>query len=413
MDGGFKQDYTSRRSELDALDLSFVFCVRPDEPSLDLFCSHVETDVYFCRKFVVPLVAPVGESLARLPFLPLSPLTSDLSLRPPSAQTFLQRSGVPTTLAKYLAMQRERSADGIREDCLAGLFGSVPILKPATVGPVPPVARTTAPVRLEALTVSDFRAYRKPQTFELGSDLTVLYGPNGFGKTSFFDAVDFVFTGDIGRLNTIDDAHFRKTATHLDSETNDADVALLFSTNGATRRLVRKVNDRKQALLDGHSVDRKTVLTELTGASIAAADRVDNLVNLFRATHLFSQEHQELAKNFREDCELSEEVVTRLLAFEDYARAIGKAEAVRDLMRKEMLAADSDAKSLRQEILEANLQLKRLSQTSAQDVPVEAVGELVEAVRRDLATAGILTDCEETDGRPFEHGARVVSSSWP
>ena len=294
-------------------------------------------------------------------------------------------------------MQRERSADGILEDCLAGLFGSVTILKPATVGHVPPVARTTAPIRLEALTVSDFRAYRKPQTFELGSDLTVLYGPNGFGKTSFFDAVDFVFTGDIGRLNITDDAHFRKTATHLDSETNDADVALLFSTNGTTRRLVRRVNDRKQALLDGHSVDRKTVLTELTGASIAAADRVDNLVNLFRATHLFSQEHQELAKNFREDCELSEEVVTRLLAFEDYARAIGKAEAVRDLMRKEMLAADTDAKSLRQEILEATLQLKRLSQTSAQDVPVEAVGELVEALRRDLATAGILTDREETD----------------
>ncbi len=86
--GGFKNYYAEQRGQWDALDLSFVFCVQPDVSNLDQFCSYVETDVYFCRKFVVPLTLPLGASLARLPFLPLTPLHGR-SLRPASAQTFL------------------------------------------------------------------------------------------------------------------------------------------------------------------------------------------------------------------------------------------------------------------------------------------------------------------------------------
>jgi len=72
--GSFKKYYAEMRGQWDTLDLAFVFCVQPDVPDLDRFCSSVETDVYFCRKFVVPLAPPLSSSLARLPFLPLTPL---------------------------------------------------------------------------------------------------------------------------------------------------------------------------------------------------------------------------------------------------------------------------------------------------------------------------------------------------
>lgn len=71
--GGFKKYYAEQRGQWDALDLVFVFCVGASGPQFDEFCSSVETDVYFCRKFVIPLAAPLGASLARLPFLPLTP----------------------------------------------------------------------------------------------------------------------------------------------------------------------------------------------------------------------------------------------------------------------------------------------------------------------------------------------------
>lgn len=55
----FKNYYAEQHGKWDALDLAFVFCVRPNIPNLDRFCSNIETDVYFCRKFVVPLAEPL------------------------------------------------------------------------------------------------------------------------------------------------------------------------------------------------------------------------------------------------------------------------------------------------------------------------------------------------------------------
>lgn len=120
--GGFKGFYAQQKGKWDTLDLAFVFCVGEEKQDLDGFRSNVETDVYFCRKFVVPLAAPLGASLARLPFLPLRPLHGQ-SLRPASAQTFLQQCGVPAILAKYLVVQRERGPERIVEDCASGKFG--------------------------------------------------------------------------------------------------------------------------------------------------------------------------------------------------------------------------------------------------------------------------------------------------
>ncbi len=307
--GGFKRQYAEQRTEWDGLDLAFVFCVPPESPGLDRFCSQVETDVYFCRKFVVPLVRPVANALARLPFLPLAPVRGR-ALRPPSAQTFLQQSGSTAVLAKYLVVQGERSPETILEDCLSGTLGQPKVIRRSSSELMPVELPRAVPVRLARIRIQNFRAYRKAQTFVFGDDVTVLYGPNGFGKTSVFDAIDFAATGDVGRLGSSGDSHFNKMAAHLDGRAEDSSVSLLFEVNGVARKIVRRVSDRKRASLDGISEDRKMILAELTGGGGPATDRVENLVSLFRATHLFSQEHQELAKDFAKDCELSQQIVS-------------------------------------------------------------------------------------------------------
>ncbi|MEI3604533.1 SMC family ATPase [Pseudogracilibacillus sp. SE30717A] len=57
-------------------------------------------------------------------------------------------------------------------------------------------------VRLSKLVIDHFRGYREPKVFDFskGSDFTVLSGSNGFGKTSFFDAVEWGFTGKLFRF---------------------------------------------------------------------------------------------------------------------------------------------------------------------------------------------------------------------
>ena len=68
---------------------------------------------------------------------------------------------------------------------------------------------------------------------------------------------------------------------------------------------------------DGVRINRKSTLEKLTGVAGSTADRVENML-VCSATHLFSQGASGAAANFRSNCELSSEVVSRLLAFEDY-----------------------------------------------------------------------------------------------
>ncbi|HVB57994.1 MAG TPA: AAA family ATPase [Candidatus Acidoferrales bacterium] len=384
----FKKYYAEQRGKWDALDLAFVFCVRPDIPDLERFCSNIETDVYFCRKFVIPLVQPLGEALARLPFLPLIPLHGQ-PFRPPSAQTLLQQSGVPADLARYLVIQRERGPERIVEDCIGGTFGEPRELTPALNAPVARADRAPAPVQLETVVITNFRAYRKPQPFAVGAAVTVLYGPNGFGKTSFFDAIDFAVTGDIGRIKSSSDAHFKKTAKHLDSKSEESVVSLSFVSQGTVRELTRTVNDRKQALLDGRSTERKTILAELTGGDAPGTDRVENFVSLFRATHLFSQEHQELAKGFEDDCQISGQIVSRMLAFEDYANAVNKATKVRELVEIAIANAEEEIRELSTQIGEEQKELDRLSQTAQAHTNTGALDVEIEILRVKLVQAGI------------------------
>jgi exonuclease SbcC len=391
---GFKHYYVEQRQQWDQLDLAFVFCVRPDITQLDDFCSSVETDVYFCRKFVVPLRKPLGVSLARLPFLPLSPLNGQ-TLRPPSAQTFLQRCGVPPVLGKYLVVQRERGPQKIVEDCINGDFGPPKDLAPAVSEPVVQSDQTTEPTRLESVTIKNFRAYRKPQTFTFGSDVTVLYGANGFGKTSFFDAFDFAATGEIGRIKSHGDDHFKKTAPHLDSTPAESSVSLSFWCNGALRNITRTVSDRKHAILDGYHADRKTILRELTSGDFPAADRVENFVSLFRATHLFNQEQPELVKDFQDDCCLPSEIVARMLAFEDYASAIAKAAKVREVLEHIIADANSLIRELSVQIVEEQKELNRLGKTIKENASKETLETEFQSLRIAIEEIGIVVGSDK------------------
>ncbi len=55
-------------------------------------------------------------------------------------------------------------------------------------------------MKLNNLTVQAFRGIKSKLEFDLGSALTVLYAPNGTGKTSVCDAVEWLFTGQLVRL---------------------------------------------------------------------------------------------------------------------------------------------------------------------------------------------------------------------
>ncbi len=408
--GGFKDYYTENRKRLDALELSFVFCVRPDLPDVESFSSAVETDAYFCRKFVVRLAESLDRSFERLPFLPLALGTGRLQ-RPPSAQTYMRQCEVPATLAKYLAVPHQRGAENIVKDCVDESSTWTPILagsSRARMSVTGDQNEEDESVRLDAVAIQNFRAYKRKQVFELGSAVTMLYGPNGFGKTSFFDAVDFAATGGVGRLGlSASTDRFAKAMGHLDGKPEDAVVGLRFSATGATRKITRYVASRANALIDGSTYDRKKALVEITGGGLEATDRVEHLVSLFRATHLFGQGRPELARGFDRDCALPPQVLAHMLAFDDYANARSKASEVCDVLNRWLDEANKNVEVLRKQVEEAELAIGNLERASTEfehsASPTEALAEL----RRRIQEVGLSVATEGTE-RVFVRACRAA-----
>ena len=400
----FKDRYSQHQTDWDTLDVAYVLFVSPDTENYSDFASRIEIDTYFCRKFVIPLSSPVGPALARLPFLPLGQLQGT-SLRPASAQTFLQRCGVPAGLARDVVVQHTRGPENIIEDCLSELHGKPIKLKRAETLTEIQGDPPSNPVVLDEITIENFRAYRKAQTFTIGKHVTLFYGPNGFGKTSLFDAIDFAVTGTIGRLETSSDDRFRKLATHLDAKPNEASVTLNFIDLDAEHKLVRTVERPKQALLDNIQRDRKEVLTRLTGGA-AVADRVDNLISLFRATHLFSQDSQELSKDFSKDSTISSEIVSRMLAFEDYANAVSKSSRVTELLAGRISKIEDQIDKDSSDLTVARDELNQLKKTTNETANIGALNAEFEALRTELQPLSIALPKGRPDVADIR-GARV------
>lgn len=62
------------------------------------------------------------------------------------------------------------------------------------------------------LRVEAFRGFRDAREFDLSADAVIVTGPNGTGKTSFFDALQWALVGSIERLESL---RSRRNSEHV------------------------------------------------------------------------------------------------------------------------------------------------------------------------------------------------------
>lgn len=381
----FKKHYLGRGPEWAVKDVSFVFCLPAGQDVSESFTSKVEVDVYFCRKYVIQFGESLETSLARLPFLPLAPI-SGAPIRPPSAKTLLRQRSMKTDLANSL-VEPGTGAATILANCLNGRYGPTHAIDQRSESTKATNGEPREQATLKSISIENFRAYRKKKDFELGSAITVLYGPNGFGKTSFFDAVDFVVTGGVGRLEK-PNGGLSKVAKHLDSKDERTEVTLTFERAGKTHVISRNLTAPNDAKLDGKAANRKVILNSLTGGEFAAADRVENLVSLFRATHLFSQDRQELTGSVADDCALPADIVSRMLAFDDYVNGLKKVNEVLKLAKQEHERSVWQALKARHVLNEDISEIKRLEGLLDAATSPETLNERFHDLESAIANAG-------------------------
>jgi exonuclease SbcC len=222
---------------------------------------------------------------------------------------------------------------------------------------------------LKAVHLEAFRAYRNEQSFDLAAPITVLYGQNGLGKTSVFDAIDFACTGRIGRLSRIKRSveEFAALATHLDKGEAQAEVVLEFEVTDDSGtvdyRSRRSVKDTNACWIDTRRLDRKSLLTLLTGVTSNTKLTINHLEPLFRATHLFGQDDQELLLEFRRNSFIPNDLFSRMIALDDYTAGLTKVERVEKLVGQWLQRESETNRDLSEQLLQKQRHLDRLKQS--------------------------------------------------
>ena len=376
----FKDLYSIHSSDWADFDLTLVLCKTDTEKVPDEFCNEIETDPYFCRKFVIDLNKDLRVELGRLPFIPLRPETIVGLKRPISAQTFLMKHGVRSNLARYLVVPHARGIERIARECVKGILGEPKWSEPKTEEFLLPQYKVGHRTRLKQLEISNFRAYRGSFEFDLDADLIVLFGPNGFGKTSFFDAIDFACTGGVARF----DKRFGhktdrllKALKHLDSPIDDSFIKVKALTDGREVTIERYMKYRTNAHVDRTTSDRTKTLMLLTGLSEKPPDiRIENLVRLFRATHLFGQEYQSLTSELRDYSRLPEDTVSRMLALQDYVEATNKTKKITEEIKRKIKGKESEVTFLGNSLMSKEVEIEHLSQSAKIVEKPEAVSAI-------------------------------------
>lgn len=343
----FKTLYRDNKNAWDKRSLSFVLCRLDHSLEKDSFFSLVESDPYFCRKYVIRYSndpATFVKEIGRLPFLPLPRVGDSSFVRPPSAKQVLQALEFPSNFTRALVEPRKRSAKSLAEDVKknALIIPSVQTTDIKSIGKLAMV-ETARRTRVKSLSVEAFRAYRNIESFDLSAPITVLYGQNGLGKTSLFDAIDFACTGRIGRLfrHQRSPEEFADLATHLDRDAAKANVRIELACsegdNEVTENAQRSVTDWNYAWIGKTRYDRRAFLQHLSGVSSVEGESsldVKQLESLFRATHLFGQDDQELLLQFRQKSVIPNDLFSRMLALDDYTEAINKTDALEKELKK-------------------------------------------------------------------------------
>ena len=159
--------------------------------------------------------------------------------------------------------------------------------------------------------------------------------------------------------------------------------------DGREWKLQRSTGDWGSAWIDGQEADRKEVINKLTQARwIDATPRQPTLDSLFRATHLFSQDDQELLTEFRRGSIIPETFVSEMLSLQDYSQGLSKL--------KDVLVKLSDQRETAQAALEALREegagLERALGHDGADVASEKVApieSLIADLREDVAKSSL------------------------
>jgi len=401
-------------------DLNLVLLVRGDTPPDSASIRELVDDRYVCRKFVLCTDSrDISDVLADLPFCPPGDLFSGA---PTSVGAGVQEAvkGYDPGLIADLASHRpgaERVFKRIRERKYnltggpsAGDLIRLPRPAPSTL------------TKLEALDITDFRGIRRlrPEDMPLSGDVVFIYGPNGVGKTSIADAVEWAITGIVGRLQQAPSRPARREPdpiVNVFSEKAEARVTCHLANREPVCRLKRG-RSMERLIGSRDAADDRAIIDHVVGTKAPSREarlRVERLRALFRGSHILSQHD---IRQFLERTGPVErfDILTNMIGAEEFVRFREKVAAVLRHLRPHVGAMAEQGESLKRELddvskrlRERQKDLQRLSDAvAAGRIPKDMASELLRGLRS--RQCAIDEAAIERAGRePAEHRFELIA----
>ena len=236
--------------------------------------------------------------------------------------------------------------------------------------------------KIKRINISDFRIYEGTQEFNLEKDgspanLVVLYAPNGYGKTSFYDAIEWSYSDKIERINKEADLDSRKNDYTLD------DNVILTNRNSYKKgkrgvvsiqtddfELSKRVHQwgtrdyRKGEILMGNNAEK---LHQLPKTNILSQDLIDSFLRYtnpekkFEQLEKFASQVEADLKKFKQVDNAYTLLLRRINELKEKIKE-KESDIVKIKVDKSALGSVNEFISVVNKIEEVNLQLSPLSQ---------------------------------------------------
>ena len=359
--------------------------------------QRIVFDQYVCRKLIFPVDSSKGElrrNILRLPFYPLDisqvgeyeipkgviEALSDTDFDVHLVRDISGRVSPSAVLAKIVNREYEEKVKR------AARTSALPLT-------LPPQGETR---RLRKLVIDNFRGIGRKISLGLDADVVVIYGPNGTGKTSIFDAIEWGITGQVERLQ-------RKPIKDTETKVKDvlinvfhrqypATVVVEIGTDGDIQCIERVLSlsepGRPKVKIDGRNASDKTIIAAVTGNESLSSriTRVERFRKGFVASHTLKQD---ILTRFIRDTYPEDRYNTfsYLTATQDFVSFKEKTENVVRLIEQEIAESETSsdktseqAEDFQQDIADKEKEIAHLSEAIASFSKASLVTEIVKLI---------------------------------
>ena len=215
--------------------------------------------------------------------------------------------------------------------------------------------------RLKEISINDFRAFREEKINCLNYDIILLVGNNGIGKTSFFDAVQWGFTGSLKRYQASSrekQSEYFLSNKYADSQGN---VNIILEDIKKNKKIAINRETKSYRGNDFNSgnliINGKTDL-EVADTLVKKNKKNINFVNSFNFSHFLSQELiSDFIRNYKATDRYS--VLNNLIGIQGYDQYSDKFKLLKKIANENIKEFEKEKDELEKEKIKLEESVKK------------------------------------------------------